>query len=203
MNAPIRRDPEETRAAILSSAWDLFRELGARATIADIAERLGMSSANIYRFYASKQGLCEAVCANVLSALAARVREMAAGPGAASDRIRAIMLFLNAAMREQMTQEARVHEIVEVAIREHWPPIEAYETATCEIVAGLVADGQAAGEFGPGDPAALGLLAICACSGIHHPWLIALYADKPNSPPPERIVDFAIRALANPEPSTD
>ena len=52
-----RRTPEETRCRILAVAWDLFRELGARTTIADIAERLGMSSANVYRFFPSKQAL--------------------------------------------------------------------------------------------------------------------------------------------------
>ena len=59
MNIAARRTPEETRAEILAAAWDLFRELGARATIADIAEKLGMSSANVYRFFPSKQALTE------------------------------------------------------------------------------------------------------------------------------------------------
>ena len=66
MNIAERRTPEETRARILEVAWDLFRQLGARATIADVADKLGMSSANVYRFYPSKQALCEAVCANQL-----------------------------------------------------------------------------------------------------------------------------------------
>ena len=42
-----RRSSEDTRARILATAWDLFRQLGARTTIADVAEKLGMSSANI------------------------------------------------------------------------------------------------------------------------------------------------------------
>ena len=78
MNVSPRRTPEETRTEILDVAWDLFRELGARTTIADIAERLGMSSANVYRFFPSKQALSEAICANQLGALIAAAR--AAGP---------------------------------------------------------------------------------------------------------------------------
>ena len=64
-----RRTPEETRSCILAVAWDLFRQLGARTTMADIAEKLGMSSANVYRFFPSKQALNEAVCEGLLGEL--------------------------------------------------------------------------------------------------------------------------------------
>jgi AcrR family transcriptional regulator len=57
-----RRTPEETRSCILAVAWELFRQLGSRTTMADVAEKLGMSSANVYRFFPSKQALNEAVC---------------------------------------------------------------------------------------------------------------------------------------------
>ncbi|MFZ0209549.1 MAG: helix-turn-helix domain-containing protein, partial [Roseiarcus sp.] len=70
-NVVERRSPEETRARILEVAWDLIRELGARATIADVADRLGMSSANVYRFYPSKQALSEAVAISQLGAIIA------------------------------------------------------------------------------------------------------------------------------------
>lgn len=199
MNAPDRRHPEDTRAQILEAAWDLFRQLGSKTTIADVAERLGMSSANIYRFYASKQALCEAVCANQLGGMVDIARYIAAGPGKPSNRIRALLLALNTGMRDQMLREKRVHEMVEIAISERWPPVEAYENDICEVIAKLVAEGQAEGEFGPGDPAALGMLVICACSGIHHPHLIALYGDD-ESPTPNDVVDFALRALANLKP---
>ena len=52
-----RRTPEETRTCIMQVAWDLFRQLGARTTIADVADKSGMSSANVYRFFPSKQAL--------------------------------------------------------------------------------------------------------------------------------------------------
>jgi AcrR family transcriptional regulator len=199
MNVPERRHPEDTRAQILEAAWDLFRQLGSKTTIADVAERLGMSSANIYRFYASKQALCEAVCANQLGGIVEIVRHISVGPGKASQRIRAILLAMNVAMREQMLHEKRVHEMVETAISERWAPIDAYENDIVEILAGLVAEGQRAGEFGPGNPAALGMFVVCACSGIHHPHLIALYGDE-ESPTPGDIADFALRALANMNP---
>lgn len=200
MNVVDRRSPEETRVRIMEVAWDLFRQLGQRTTIADVAEKLGMSSANVYRFFPSKQALCEAVCASQLGFMSAAAREMASADAPASERIRAILITLHTAMRDQMVNEARVHEIVDVAIRENWAPIQAYEMEMAGVIGALVAEGQLSGEFRRGDPAELGLLTLCACSGIHHPVLIAVY-DRPDSPcKPEQIVEFALRALAKTEP---
>jgi len=173
----------------------LFRQLGARATIADVAEKLGMSSANVYRFFPSKQALCEAVCAAQLGALTAAAHDIASADAPASERIRAILITLHRAMRNQILNEARVHEIVDVAIREYWAPIRAYEMEVVGILASLVADGQQRGEFGPGDPDELALLTLCACIGIHHPLMIAALECKDFKMPPEQIVDFALRSL--------
>ncbi|MBV8664354.1 MAG: TetR family transcriptional regulator [Hyphomicrobiales bacterium] len=200
MNAPNRRTRDDIRNEILTVAWDLFRELGARTTIADIAQRLGMSSANVYRFYSSKQALAEAVCVNQLGNLTEAARAAASGAGAASDRLRAMLLTLHQCMRDQMTNQSRVHEIVDVALREKWPAIETFHEGCAALAAGLVAEGQATGEFGPGDPVLLGMQTLLACASIYHPTLIA---ECPESEMPQRtgqIVAFALRALANPHP---
>jgi AcrR family transcriptional regulator len=69
-----RRTPDQTRQCILMAAWDLFRQVGFRkTTIADIAGSLDMSSANIYRFFPSKDALTEAICRNQLDLLVAAV----------------------------------------------------------------------------------------------------------------------------------
>ncbi len=191
-----RRSPEDTRARILDSAWDLFRELGARATVADFATRLGMSSANIYRFFPSKQALSEAVCDNILRAMLAVSREIATGPGTATERLRAVLLTQHAVMRDQMTNEARAHEIVDAAIAQRWAPVEAFKRDTAALIAELILEGQARGEFGPGNPATLANLTLYACAGLHHPVLIAQNGDAAAEP----IVDFALRAIANANP---
>jgi len=194
-----RRDPEETRQRIMEAAWDLFRQLGTRTTVAEVAEKLGMSAANVYRFFPSKQALSEAVCSHVLGQMTAFARGVAAGSAPAALRIRNILLAMHRVMRDQMVGASRVHEIVEVAIQGRWAPIETFENDIAHVLAGLVSEGQAAGEFGPGDAQALGLVTLCACSGIHHPVLIALYDAPDADPTPEDIVDFALRALGNPK----
>ena len=51
----VKPKPEDTRARIMETAETLFRRLGyAKTTVADIASELGMSPANVYRFFPSK-----------------------------------------------------------------------------------------------------------------------------------------------------
>src|SRR6516164_7092858 len=121
-----RRTPEETRSCILAVAWDLFRQLGTRTTVADIADKMGMSSANIYRFFPSKQALNEAVCEGVLGELLQAAQRALEAPGTASERVAAMLLTLHRMMRDQMTDHERAHEIVQVACDENWSPIIDY-----------------------------------------------------------------------------
>ncbi|MCK1513866.1 helix-turn-helix transcriptional regulator [Bradyrhizobium sp. 190] len=57
MNRPVRtgEDSDEARARILEAAEKQFRRVGYhRTSVADIAAQLGMSPANIYRFFPSR-----------------------------------------------------------------------------------------------------------------------------------------------------
>jgi AcrR family transcriptional regulator len=196
-----RRTSEETRQCILVAAWDLFRQIGFRkTTIADIAGALGMSSANIYRFFPSKDALTEAICRSMLGGLLETVRATAAGRGAAGERIRAVMMLLHRNHREQMTNQKRVHEVVAVAMEQNWAAIEEFLESCDAVVATLVEQGQASGEFGPGDPVMLGKRTMDACAGILHPTLIAECSSDDPDAQAQGVVDFALRSLANMHP---
>jgi AcrR family transcriptional regulator len=197
MDVVERRSPEETRASIMQVAWDLFRELGPRTTIADVAEKAGMSSANVYRFFPSKQALTEAVCAGLLAELVNAAGAALAGPGSQSERIARMMLTLHSLMRAQMTNATRAHEIVQVALDENWPPIVEYIRQCAAMLGEAIAQGQAKGEFGPGDPVELGWQTCQACIVIHDPTAIAQCAAIRPDFRPESAVDFVLRALSN------
>ena len=195
-----RRSPEETRCSILSVAWELFRQLGSRTTVADVAERAGMSSANVYRFFPSKQALAEAVCSGLLGEMLKAGKAAIETPGPASQRIAAMLTTLHTLMRDQMIHETRAHEIVKLALDEHWAPIGAYLDSCARLLSGAIADGQAAGEFGPGQPYELAWLTLQACIVIHDPAMIVQCAALRPEARPEDAVNFALRALANPNP---
>ena len=58
---------EATRARIEAAAERLFRSMGYQKTaVADIARELGMSPANVYRFYPSKSAINEAIASQLV-----------------------------------------------------------------------------------------------------------------------------------------
>ena len=67
LDTPAEAQRQEMVTRILDSAEKLFRHYGyAKTNVADIAKDLGMSPANIYRFFASKVEIHQAICARLL-----------------------------------------------------------------------------------------------------------------------------------------
>jgi len=198
INIPARRPPDQTKSLIVSTAWDLFRQLGARTTIADVAEKLKMSSANVYRYFPTKKALTDATCEMALGIVFEAIRTASLREPSPGKAVEAMLNVMHVVMRDQMINDARAHEIVEVAINERWPAIDAFHVKCATLIAEKIAQGQTDGEFGPGDPAALAIGAMTACVGIHHPSLIAQCLNKAPWPGPEAIIAFTMRALSNP-----
>src|SRR5436190_21025718 len=70
MNRPVRTgtDSDETRARILEVAEEHFRRIGYQKTsVADIAFELGMSPANVYRFFPSRDAINKSIYGRVLN----------------------------------------------------------------------------------------------------------------------------------------
>jgi len=194
---------DETRAAILDAAEELFRRVGyAKTAVADIAAALHMSPANIYRFFPSKSAINNATCDGLMAILRLEMQAAVARPGPASARLRDLILTLNRRHREVFTQERRVHDMVEVAMAENWASIEAH-IATCDsIAAGVIRDGIEAGEFAPGDAEALGETVMGACCSLLHPTVIAQCADEVDyERDAERVVWLLLEGLRNPNRS--
>jgi AcrR family transcriptional regulator len=188
------RDVEQ-RARIVETAEKLFREIGfQKTTVADIARELRMSPANVYRFFGSKAEINGAVARHLLSAIIDASTAIVEGPGGASERLRALVKNNEKMNSERFIGERKLHEMVEAALDEDWPIIDEYVAAMRMLMARLIAEGVAAGEFraiDPADGAALIQAAtICYC----HPRLMVECGDKP-VPSSDQMIDFCLRAL--------
>ena len=73
----------------------MFREIGyQKTTVADIARALGMSPANIYRFFTAKSEINQAVARQMMSEVEEAAREIALGSGSAAERLRALVMTI-------------------------------------------------------------------------------------------------------------
>jgi AcrR family transcriptional regulator len=174
MNIRTRLTPEETRLRIIEVAEEQFRRVGyAKTAVADIADALGMSSANIYRFFPSKSAINEAICIRILSEAHDLIDRIVSSGKPAPERLVELLLELNRFNRSRFIGERRVHEMVEVAMEENWSAVETHMAFVVERIGMIVSDGIAAGVFRPCDPGHTAFAVKCTCTSILHPVMIA------------------------------
>jgi AcrR family transcriptional regulator len=187
---------DETRARILKEAERLFRHYGySKTTVADIADACGMSSANVYRFFASKLEIVEAICNLIASGLEAQLHQIVIAEESASVRLTRFIEIVARHTAETFIQEKKVHDMVVVAMEEHWSAIQRHLRAREAMLAAIIASGIESGEFKPQDPARAACCVHFALVGFCHPVVAAQCYDDPEKPTPAETAEFLIRAL--------
>src|SRR3954447_7881763 len=162
------------RGRIEEVAEQLFRSMGYQKTaVADIARELGMSPANVYRFYPSKSAINEAIAQRTLGAMLAEIESIAAGPGPATTRLRRMFSRMFELKIEVFFQERRLHDMVSAAMDEHWEVIERHTAGVHAAIARVLADGMAAGEFASRDPVKEAHTVLHTMVPWNHPALVA------------------------------
>ena len=174
MNAQVKTKPDDTRARIIETADTLFRRLGfAKTAVADIAAELGMSPANVYRFFPSKNAIVEAICQRCLATLEEKAWAVARSRGSAASRVERLVLEILAYHRENLVTDQRVNDIVLVAMEHSWNAIEAHKEAIRGIAEMILRDGIERGEFEPVDPRETSRSIMRALTSFTHPIVIA------------------------------
>jgi AcrR family transcriptional regulator len=185
----------DVRERILVTAERLFREVGyQKTTVADIARALRMSPANVYRFFDSKKSINIGVARRLMGQVEAQSQLIAKAPGSATKRLRELLTTIHRMNADRYVADAKMHEMIAVAMEESWDVCRAHIDCITDIIAKVIEDGVAAGEFQVTD---VELAAVCTCTAMvrfFHPQLIAECADKP-SPTVDQMVDFVIGGL--------
>ena len=143
-------DKPDTREKILHAAMERIMHYGyAKTTMAEIARDCGMSAGNIYRFFASKIDIAEAMARKLNMEINAQNAALVRGKGSAVEKMR---LFHHTALTktfEKLDKDAKVLEIAEVLSSER--PTFANEEMAQERVylVQLLDQGVAEGDFAP------------------------------------------------------
>lgn len=189
---------QENVARILDCAERLFRHYGyGKTNVADIARELGMSTANIYRFFASKVEIHQAVCGRMLATCYQLTYDACHSPGTASERLRRYVQTHYQWTRDTMLDQEKVHEMVVVAIERDWHVIERHIDRIRGLVAEVISEGIATGEFADQDPEVASRCFAAAIITLCHPQMVAQCLAKKNRAMPDELIEFAIRALKN------
>lgn len=187
---------DETRNRILAKAEELFRRFGpTKTTVADIAGELGMSTANIYKFFPSKDAILEASAANDMAHLKFELLRVANGKGTGAERIETMVLAIVRRRVATFRNEKQLHKLILTAVEQNWPCLRQFREDLYSIAAGVIRSGIDAGEFGPTDPAEAAVLLIDCLSSVTHPLLLREIAESDVENRASAQVRFLAKAL--------
>lgn len=159
-----------TEQAILDTAEDVLRRYGpAKASVVDVARALDVSHGSVYRHFASKAALRDAVTERWLERVSAPLAEIVGRRGKASRRLHDWLVLLATTKQGMATGDpelfATFHELTN-ASRE---VVAAHVEHLVEQLTRIIRDGIEAGEFAPQDPARAGRAVLHATARFHHP----------------------------------
>ncbi len=187
---------EETRARIMAKADELFRQFGtSKTTVADIADGLNMSTANIYKFFPSKDAIVETSAQQNIARLKEMLLDVARSGGAAADRLEKLVLTIIQFNQDTFRSEGQAYKLFIACIEQNWACVRTFNADFSGILEGIIEDGVRTGEFRRLDAAATALILHDCMRSVMHPLLIRQIGDADIESRASAMVRFLADAL--------
>ncbi|MEV4559294.1 TetR family transcriptional regulator [Kitasatospora sp. NPDC049285] len=187
-----------TAERVLDTAEDVLRRYGpAKATVVDVARALGVSHGTVYRHFATKAALREAVAERWLlrtSVPMAAIADDASVP--APERLRRWVRALNATKRRYAADDPELHHTFRQLVGDQTGIVTAHEDELAGQLTRIIAAGVAAGELTAADPATAGRAVFQATARFHHPAHSADWTLPGNDADLDAVVDLILAGLA-------
>jgi AcrR family transcriptional regulator len=166
-----------TAERVLDAAEDVLRRYGpAKATVVDVARELGVSHGSVYRHFASKAALRDAVAERWLAGVSEPLAEVAAGPDPSPERLRRWLdLLVESKQRRALDDPELFATYVAIAssrevIREH------VDTLVGQLTE-IIAEGVEKRELVAAEPRTAARAVFDATGRFHNPAHAAQWAD--------------------------
>ena len=168
-----RTDPDEVRARILDVAEKHFRRAGYHKTsVADIASELGMSPANVYRFFPSRDAINEYICRRVVNEVADIAFAIARTNAPALEKLDRLLAAVHHHKKTRLIKERCMHDLIVVAVQENWAIIRTHNAQMVTIFEAIIREGIEAGELEVEDSAEAARAVKATFTPFFHPILI-------------------------------
>jgi len=192
-----RNKGNDTREMILDTALRLLRRHGGdKLTVVDIAREMGMSHANVYRFFKNKAEILDVITDDWLSKIEAFIEEIAHRPVSAAQRIEAIVMELHRKRRLKLIEDAEVFEMYR-QVAEMRPDFQAKRRQKIlDMFQRLIVDGIASGEFKPVDSVEAATVLKDATSLFLHPLMIPTAVNEKTDARAQHVVRYIIAGFS-------
>jgi len=144
----LQRPGPDTRSAILETAKAHLRRFGEdKMTIVEIARGLGMSHANIYRFFKNKAEILDAIIEEWLGKTEALIEEIDRQPGSAAERLEILVVEIYRRKRKKLLEDSEVYESFRRVIQRRPEVVASYRTLRLATIVKIIQEGVDSGEF--------------------------------------------------------
>jgi AcrR family transcriptional regulator len=175
MNRPVRTGKhfDQARARILEAAEKQFRRIGYhRTSVADIAAELGMSPANIYRFFPSRNAIDESICGRAVNEVADIAFAIACTNAPAMEKLERVLAAVHHHAKMMLVEARPMHELIVAATQQNRPIIKAHIDWMVTTFEAIIREGVEAAEFDVRDAAEAARAVRSAFMPFFHPILI-------------------------------
>ncbi len=163
-----QRIREAQRAKILEAAWRVFAHKGYTATMADVAAAAGVSNGLVYRYFAGKGSIFQALVEQTLQSADAALQRLGELAGTPGERLDALLLRMVESRRDhpevsQLYQQVLSDEATPLALR---ASAARHAQALQDTLRRLIVEGQATGEVCAADPDQLVTAVLAVLEGL-------------------------------------
>ncbi|TIQ82579.1 MAG: TetR/AcrR family transcriptional regulator [Mesorhizobium sp.] len=121
--------------------------------MADIASELGMSRANVYRFFPSRHAINESIYGSVINEVDEIAIAIARTNAPALEKLDRLLTAIHHHNKTTLVEKKRMHDMIVAAMQENWTIIKAHIERMVTIFEAIIREGIEAGEFKVRDPA--------------------------------------------------
>ncbi len=186
-----------TAEHILVAAEDVLRRYGpTKATVVDVARALGVSHGSVYRHFASKTALREAVTRRWLDRAFAGLADRAADRSVPPpERLRGWLAALFAAKRRKVLDDPELFATYTALVGETSTVVGEHIRGLITQLAAIITDGTATGDFADDNPATLARAVLHATVRFHDPVHTASWSDPRADADLTAVTDLILNGL--------
>lgn len=189
--------PEELKQKALDAAELVIRKSGFdRSKLTDVARDLGVSHAALYKHFASKEELLDAVTQRWLERIDAALAEVCQRRESVKARLQAWFTTLHRLKREKVMADPELYQAFNTSSVREMPSISCHMATMRAQLEALVSEGIDLGELAPGDSSRIAALLFDGTMAFHHPRLVLDYLGADRSHELSELLQLLLKGLS-------
>lgn len=175
-------EADSTDRRILAIATEHLRKFGMkRMTVVAVAEQAGMTHANVYRYFPSKQALADRVAGDWLRGPETRLSEIVQAPDPADDKLERFITSLSRAYEEKLARDPHIFAVFVDALEENRAVASRHLDRVRELIGRIIEEGIATRVLAVADPNRIEVLIFDALHRFLHPQAVSIAKQSENA----------------------